>query len=42
MQFGPEVLLARYRNFIPVQRDFSGKESELLSAHDEALEEFGP
>jgi hypothetical protein len=34
---GPQALLARYANFGPVQKDFSGKESELLAAYDEAI-----
>lgn len=34
---GSERLLARYANFAPLQRDFSGKESELLGLYDAAL-----
>lgn len=41
MRLGPDGLLERYTNFTPLQRDFSGKESALLSDYDEALREIG-
>jgi type II secretory pathway pseudopilin PulG len=41
MRNGPSQLLDGYANFVPVQRDFSGKESELVAAYDEALDAIG-
>ena len=38
MRSGAPQLLDRYANFAPVQRDFSGKESELLQVYDRALQ----
>lgn len=37
MRGGAQRLLNSYANFAPVQRDFSGKEAELLQAYDSAL-----
>ena len=37
MRDGPDNLLDNYANFAPVQRDFAGKEAELLTAYDQVL-----
>lgn len=42
MRGGSRKLLEGYANFAPVQRDFSGKEAELLEAYDRALASLGP
>ena len=37
MRGGPDKLLDNYANFAPVQRDFAGREAELVAAYDRVL-----
>ena len=37
MRDGPGNLLDNYANFAPVQRDFAGREAELVAAYDRVL-----